>query len=256
MMDVLTDPQSWKDLAWLTFAGTFGFIAGVIALSLWLVVVGFVTVPAWYWAVPAPGADVAWMSVDTFGEAFLALDIGLILAPLAYLASRWMAEGQLRLSRVLLAPTREAALSARVSELTATRAGAVDAAAAELQRIERDLHDGAQARLVALALDLGMAEERFARDPEGARQLIGDAREEAKRALGGAARPRPRHPPQPAHRARPRSRADRARRPQPGAGDGRDRRARPRAAAGRARRSGSSSPRRSPTRASTPAPPA
>ena len=67
--------------------------------------------------------------------------------------------------------------------LTETRAGAVDAAAAELQRIERDLHDGAQARLVALAMDLGMAEERFERDPEGARELVDEAREEAKRAL-------------------------------------------------------------------------
>src|SRR6185503_7090038 len=83
----------------------------------------------------------------------------------------------------LLGRTREAALTARVDELTVTRAGAVDAAAAELQRIERDLHDGAQARLVALAMDLGMAEERFDRDPEGARELVGEAREEAKRAL-------------------------------------------------------------------------
>ena len=94
-----------------------------------------------------------------------------------------MTEGLLRLSKALLSPSREAALEARVGELAATRAGAVDAAAAELQRIERDLHDGAQARLVALALDLGMAEERFARDPEGARELVGEAREEAKRAL-------------------------------------------------------------------------
>jgi signal transduction histidine kinase len=181
MMDVLTDPQSWKDLAWLTFTGTFGFVAALTAVCGWLLVVSFWSVPLWFWAVPE--AQVAWMKVDTFGEAFVAFDLGLIGAPIAYGVSRWLAEGQLRLSRVLLAPTREAALTARVSELTATRAGAVHAATAELQRIERDLHDGAQARLVALALDLGMAEERFARDPEGARQLIGDAREEAKRAL-------------------------------------------------------------------------
>ena len=70
-----------------------------------------------------------------------------------------------------------------MDELTHTRAGAVDAAAADLRRIERDLHDGAQARLVALAMDLGMAEERFARDPEGARELVVEAREEALRAL-------------------------------------------------------------------------
>ena len=36
---------------------------------------------------------------------------------------------------------------------------------------------------MALALDLGLAEERFERDPEGARELVGEAREEAKRAL-------------------------------------------------------------------------
>jgi signal transduction histidine kinase len=58
-----------------------------------------------------------------------------------------------------------------------------DPAATELERIERDLHDGAQARLVALALDLGMAEERFERDPEGARELVEKARDEAKQAL-------------------------------------------------------------------------
>jgi signal transduction histidine kinase len=79
----------------------------------------------------------------------------------------------------MLAPS----LAARVERLTETRAGAVDVAAAELRRIERDLHDGAQARLVALAMDLGMAEERFDRDPESARELVGEAREEAKRAL-------------------------------------------------------------------------
>ena len=41
--------------------------------------------------------------------------------------------------------------------------------AAELRRIERDLHDGAQARLVALAMDLGMARERLADDPAAPR---------------------------------------------------------------------------------------
>jgi signal transduction histidine kinase len=94
-----------------------------------------------------------------------------------------MTEGELRLARALLSAPREAVLSARVEELTTTRAGAVDAATAKLGQIERDLHDGAQARLVALAMGLGLAEERFARDPDGARELVGEAREEAKRAL-------------------------------------------------------------------------
>jgi signal transduction histidine kinase len=86
------------------------------------------------------------------------------------------------LACTLLGPGN-AELAERVEVLTETRAGAVDAAAAELQRIERDLHDGAQARLVALAMDLGMAEERFERDPDGARELVEKARGEAKQAL-------------------------------------------------------------------------
>jgi signal transduction histidine kinase len=180
---VLGDPQSWKDVAWLTFVGTVGFAASVFAVSAWASLLYLLTLPAWYWAVPDDTVDFGVLTADTFGEAFLVADVGLVLIPLLYLIERWKTEGMLRLANSLLSPTREAALRARVTELAETRAGAVDAAAAELERIERDLHDGAQARLVALAMDLGMAEERFARDPEGARELVGEAREEAKRAL-------------------------------------------------------------------------
>src|SRR5690349_5628622 len=180
---VASDPQSWKDLAWLTFAGIFGFTASIITITLWATIAGVLVLPAWYWSLPENGPDFGLFRADTLGEAFLAVDLALVAIPIAYLLTHWMTAGTLRLSKALLSPPREAALEARVGELAATRAGAVDAAAAELQRIERDLHDGAQARLVALALDLGMAEERFARDPEGARELVGEAREEAKRAL-------------------------------------------------------------------------
>jgi signal transduction histidine kinase len=181
---VASDPQSWKDLAWLTVVGTLGFVASVVTITAWGTIAGLIVLPAWYWSLPNDGVDYGVLRADTLGEAFLfGTDLGLIAVPIAYVLVRWMTEGLKRLSRALLSPSREAALEARVGELAATRAGAVDAAAAELQRIERDLHDGAQARLVALALDLGMAEERFARDPEGARELVGEAREEAKRAL-------------------------------------------------------------------------
>jgi signal transduction histidine kinase len=67
-------------------------------------------------------------------------------------------------------------LTRRVETLESTRAGAVEEQDAELRRIERDLHDGAQARLVALGLSLGMAEEKFRSDPEGAQKLVSEAR--------------------------------------------------------------------------------
>lgn len=71
----------------------------------------------------------------------------------------------------------------RIDELETTRAGAVSVQETELRRIERDLHDGAQARLVALGMNIGMAEEKLASDPEGARALLAEARSGAREAL-------------------------------------------------------------------------
>jgi signal transduction histidine kinase len=71
---------------------------------------------------------------------------------------------------------RRDGLARRVETLETTRAGAVEEQDAELRRIERDLHDGAQARLVALGLNLGMAEQKFDSDPEAAQKLVAEAR--------------------------------------------------------------------------------
>jgi signal transduction histidine kinase len=75
-----------------------------------------------------------------------------------------------------------AALSARIDTLTRSREQAADAEAAELRRIERDLHDGAQARLVALSMQLGRAELALD-DRPGARELVENAHQEARRAI-------------------------------------------------------------------------
>ena len=74
-------------------------------------------------------------------------------------------------------------LSRRVETLETSRLGAVEEQDAELRRIERDLHDGAQARLVALGMSLGMAEQKFESDPEGAQQLVAEARAGVAEAL-------------------------------------------------------------------------
>lgn len=74
-------------------------------------------------------------------------------------------------------------LARRVETLETTRAGAVEEQDAELRRIERDLHDGAQARLVALGMSLGMAEQKFRTDPEGAQLLLAEARAGVAEAL-------------------------------------------------------------------------
>jgi hypothetical protein len=70
---------------------------------------------------------------------------------------------------------RSASYAARIEELTASRAGVLEAQELELRRIERDLHDGTQARLVALGMQLGLAEQQLRRDPARARELVADA---------------------------------------------------------------------------------
>jgi signal transduction histidine kinase len=174
----LTDPQSWKDLAYLGIFGIVGFTWGTVWLAVWGYAIGSLTLPAWWWALP-DDATYLWFSLDATAELIVAPVIGLVLLPVAVLLQRGLAVSQAALARALLAPSQ----AARIEQLQRTRAGAVDSAAADLERIERDLHDGAQARLVALAMDLGMAEERFDRDPDSARELVGEAREEARRAL-------------------------------------------------------------------------
>jgi signal transduction histidine kinase len=75
-----------------------------------------------------------------------------------------------------------AELRARVEELRGSRARIVEAAQAERQRLERDLHDGAQQRLVALSLELGLLEQRFAGDPD-AKAALDQTRREVTESL-------------------------------------------------------------------------
>jgi signal transduction histidine kinase len=78
---------------------------------------------------------------------------------------------------------RNAALASRVARLAETRGAAVDTAAAELRQLERNLHDGAQARLVALGINLRVAEQLFKTDPKTALALVAESRENSALAL-------------------------------------------------------------------------
>ncbi len=178
---LFADSQTWKDLGWHLLLLPVGIVGFTVAVCCWAWTVACLTVPLWF-SLPADPVQIAGIDVDTWWWALLFFAAGVVTLPISVCLLRGTAAGTGSLARLLLGADTEE-LSERVEVLTETRAGAVDAAAAELERIERDLHDGAQARLVALALDLGMAEERFERDPDGARELVEKARDEAKLAL-------------------------------------------------------------------------
>jgi PAS domain S-box-containing protein len=68
-------------------------------------------------------------------------------------------------------------------ELIASRARLVAASDAARQRVTRDLHDGAQQRLVATLISLQLAEQRWESAPQRARELVGQALDDARRGI-------------------------------------------------------------------------
>ncbi|HVW18820.1 MAG TPA: sensor domain-containing protein [Solirubrobacteraceae bacterium] len=178
---LLGDGQTWRDLGWAILGLPIGTVQLVIAcLPVWAL--GGITLPIW-WRWTGNDYEYVGFAVNTAGRSWICFAIGIVALPVGLLLVRGVAAGTGAMARWLLAPSREKELEARVETLTETRAGAVSTAAADLERIERDLHDGAQARLVALALDLGIAEEKLAAgDADAARELVARARDEAKRA--------------------------------------------------------------------------
>jgi signal transduction histidine kinase len=181
---ILSDAQNWRDLGWsllLLPVGIAGFTIAVTAIGT---VLGLIFAPAWTWALwhSHDPVDLGLFHVTDIWTSLAATVIGIAAAPLGLALIRGSAAASGALAQALLAPRTEQ-LTERVEVLQATRAGAVDAAAAELERIERDLHDGAQARLVAIAMDLGLAQQKLDSDPEQARHLMAEAREGASAAL-------------------------------------------------------------------------
>jgi signal transduction histidine kinase len=183
-----SDPATWKDLAYLVVLFPLGLIWFVVTTTLWTLALGMLTAPLWFW-VPADGGMALFndgvranLVIDTLPEALLACVAGAALCVAAAWVVRGMAIAHGAVALALLGPSQNQ-LQARVEALQASRDRAVDSAEAERRRIERDLHDGAQQRLVALAMDLGMARAKLETDPAAATALVGEAHEEAKRAL-------------------------------------------------------------------------
>ncbi|MET0863376.1 MAG: sensor domain-containing protein [Nakamurella sp.] len=128
--------------------------------------------------------DLAWLlEVQTIGFALqLAALIAFPFLPLGWWGSPLLLKTDANTTRLLVGP-QDAQLQKRIGQLESSRALSVDHSAAELRRIERDLHDGAQAQLVALGMNLGLAEELVGRDPAAATALIAEARQSSTTAL-------------------------------------------------------------------------
>jgi signal transduction histidine kinase len=181
---IITDPATWRDMAWLLPGALIGAALGLIALAVTVYgVVGTGLLPLWlYLGDVWFGYGLIWPTSD-LGEAWLALPQGLVILAVGLTVAPQLRAVDVRFARLLLAPTAAADLRLRVAHLTVTRADTIDAQAAELRRIERDLHDGAQARMVSVGMTIGLAERLVRRDPAAALKLLAEARASSTAAL-------------------------------------------------------------------------
>ena len=180
------DPATWRDLGYLWLLMPLKILWFTVVVVVWAVPLSLMATPI----LVAIGLDAMMIDagdqflfvIDTMGEAWVAVAIGVLLLAIVPAVVRLMAKAHAGLARALLGPTRRS-LERQVEDLVVSRDRTLDAAEAERRRIERDLHDGAQVSLVAVAMNLGRATTKFETDPEAAQALVGEAHLQAKQAL-------------------------------------------------------------------------
>lgn len=162
----LSDPARWRQVAYLAAVAVAGPVLFTVGSAPWFLLVQLTT-----------GTG--------FGNFNIA---GLIVAGLflgaAPRVTTFVADVATSFTAWFVAPDPSSALEERVEELSTQREQILDAVASERRRIERNLHDGVQQQLVALGIDIGRAEARIESDPEGAKQLLGEAREKVRGSIG------------------------------------------------------------------------
>jgi signal transduction histidine kinase len=177
------DANRWRDVVYVLLLVPLAVLEFVVAFGLWAAAIAFVATPAFVAGLssidPGPPLD------DPSWAPLLVVPVlvGLVLVPVAASVSRGLMILHRAVVEGLLCVSPTEALRQDVERLRGSRSAALELEASELRRIERDLHDGAQQRLVALAIDLGLAEERIDTDPAAARALVASARDQARQAL-------------------------------------------------------------------------
>ncbi|WP_216591723.1 sensor histidine kinase, partial [Streptomyces brasiliscabiei] len=186
---LLRSGSSWRQLLYAVVQFPWSVFSFGVAVTFWTYGWALLTYPLWFWVFPVwAGQDGLQLYGDETHSVYLdnpfEVTVTALVGLLFTMATPWIVRGLTTVDRVmvgtLLGPSR---LGARVVELESDRGVVVDTAAADLRRIERDLHDGAQARLVALAMDLGLAKEKLAEDPRAAAVMVDSAHGEVKTAL-------------------------------------------------------------------------
>ena len=193
------DPVRWRETGGVVLQSIWGLLSG--GLTVWLLSnVGAVLVAPLQWGyisehglrlfdTGGPGwtAGAATLGeITTAGGLAVAWVLALLVVLVVPLVASWITLVDVHLARGLFGedPNRRMRqLERRAEDLDRTRTETVDSVEAERRRIERDLHDGPQQRLVAIAMDLGMARATVHSDPDATAELVDKAHASAKEAI-------------------------------------------------------------------------
>ena len=183
---LLRDTATWRDFGWLLTDAVAGFLTGMMPFVLIGYAAFGLLLPTGLWVpiVEATGTYFfCFVPVNSWFTALLAAGLSAVMIVLGLRFNPVLLRLHFLLTRALIGASQKELLAQRVARLTETRHDALDNSAADLRRIERDLHDGAQARLVAMGMSLGTIESLIESDPEQARKLLAQARENSQAAL-------------------------------------------------------------------------
>lgn len=184
----LVDPVAWRGTAYHALHGLWAFVAGLLAVVFLSVGAALTILIPWSLLDVWPRRDA--LALPLWVVLLLVLLTGPVLITLGVATTHGTNAVSLALGRWLLGDdpaSQTGALTRRIADVERTRSETVDSVEAERRRIERDLHDGPQQRLVAIAMDLGMARAAFnsavATDPDRLRVILDRAHEHSKAAI-------------------------------------------------------------------------
>ena len=152
------DTDGWRAVLYWLLHLPVTVLGTVVALLGWTLALGALTYPLWF---RAQAAYIDETALVRPGQVATVAAVGLA----AVLLMPWVVRLLLLADRALLTLLSPSPAARRMRELAAGRARAVSDSADTLRRIERDLHDGAQARMVAIAIDLGVARDMLGPGP-------------------------------------------------------------------------------------------
>jgi signal transduction histidine kinase len=180
---LLAAPATRRQLGYAVLRLPLGLLQAGAAVATWSFGLALFGLPLFGWLLTHFEWHIGGYMPGRLWEIALVSVLGLAVLLAAPHVTRGLVTLDTAIARYLIGQGGNEDLSERIGQLERSRSRVVDSAEAERRRIERDLHDGAQQRLVSIAMELARARARWADDPDGAKAIIDQAHEDAKKAL-------------------------------------------------------------------------